>query len=214
MIALGPSLNLPPHMLLPFGVLEFAMPYRSLCLLTGISLMLAACDSGAEPDVQQQEVLSADKKLLSGEIDRSFAGTAMPQVTLTHVDGKTLELTSLRGEPLLVNLWATWCAPCVVEMPMLDNLAGEMGDELRVLTVSQDLTGAKAVTPFFAQREFANLEPWLDTANAMDAALENGGVLPFTILYNANGREVLRVVGGYEWDSEEAQAQIKEALAL
>ena len=189
------------------------MSYRSLSILAGLSLLLMGCDRAAEGEVQQAEGGSAETKLLTGEIDRTFAGTIMPEVQFTHPDGEMLELTSLKGEPLLVNMWATWCAPCVEEMPLLDNLADEMTDRLQVLTVSQDLTGAEAVRPFFEKHKYRNLQPWLDRDNSMDAALENGGVLPLTILFDASGKELFRVKGGYEWDSEEAQAQIAEALA-
>lgn len=188
------------------------MPFRLLLLLLGLSLSLVGCDRAAEESVQPQESLSGDKKLLTGEIDRSQAGNLMPAENITDLEGGTLNLGALQGQPVLVNLWATWCAPCVVEMPMLDRLAGAMGDDVRIITVSQDLQGAKKVEPFFAENQFANLEPWMDPDNALGFGL-GGGSLPITVLYDSSGREVFRVVGGYEWDSEEAQAQIRESLS-
>lgn len=173
--------------------------------------MLTACDRVAEADAQQQEVLSGEKKLLTGEIDRTFAGSQMPEVTLTHTDGSTMDLTDLKGKPVLVNAWATWCAPCVVEMPMLDNLADAMADDVRVLAVSQDLTGAEAVAPFFEKYEFTNLQPWMDRQNVLGFGF-GGASLPTTVLYDESGEEVFRIAGGYEWDGEEAIAQIKEAV--
>ncbi len=137
----------------------------------------------------------------------------MPALVLSDPSGAELDLASLKGTPVLLNLWATWCAPCVVEMPMLDNLAGQMDGELRVLTVSQDLSGASVVEPFFAEREFARLEPWLDQENAVMFSFSNSGMLPLTVLFDAEGRELLRVAGGYHWDSEEALALIAEAIA-
>lgn len=188
------------------------MSYRSLSILAGLSLLLMGCDRAAEGEVQQAEGGSAETKLLTGEIDRTFAGTDMPAVELTHIDGSTMDLAELKGEPVLVNAWATWCAPCVVEMPMLDNLADEMGDSVRILTVSQDLTGAEAVGPFFEKHKYRNLQPWMDRQNVLGFSL-GGMSLPTTVLYDAAGEEVFRIAGGYEWDSEEAQAQIAEALA-
>ncbi|MEP6257212.1 MAG: TlpA disulfide reductase family protein, partial [Marinomonas sp.] len=129
----------------------YRLPFRHFLLALGLSVTLTACDRAAEADAQQQESSGAAKSVLTGEIDRTFAGTAMPSAQLTHTDGSTLDLASLKGEPVLVNLWATWCAPCVLEMPMLDNLADELGGDVRVLTVSQDLTGEEAVAPFFAK---------------------------------------------------------------
>ncbi len=191
--------------------MSYRLPFRLPLVALGLSLSLAACDRTPEAGAQQQEVLSPDKKLLTGKIDRTFAGTAMPSVQLTHTDGSTLDLASLKGEPVLVNLWATWCAPCVVEMPMLDNLAEELAGDVRVLTVSQDLTGAEAVAPFFAKYKFANLQPWMDRQNVLGFGF-GGDSLPTTVLYNASGEEVFRVAGGYEWDGEEGIAQIREAL--
>ncbi|MEM6586641.1 MAG: TlpA family protein disulfide reductase, partial [Pseudomonadota bacterium] len=84
---------------------------------------------------------------------------------------------------------------------------------VRVLTVSQDIQGAEKVVLFFEQEGFANLEPWMDTNTDLGVTLADGGLLPTTVLYDAEGAEVFRVAGDYEWDSEEAIAQIREALA-
>lgn len=81
-----------------------------------------------------------------------------------------------------------------------------------VLTISQDMRGAEVVAPFFAAREFAHLEQWLDPTNELAMVLAGDGVLPVTVLFDAEGREILRVAGGYEWDSEEAIALVSEAL--
>ncbi len=130
----------------------------------------------------------------------------------SDAEGGTLDLVAQDG-PVLINLWATWCAPCVVEMPQLDALAGELEGEVRVITISQDVRGAEVVTPFFAQKGFARLEPWLDPDAQLSAQFTPEGLLPLTILFNAQGKEVLRVAGGYEWDSPEAIATIRKALA-
>jgi hypothetical protein len=98
-------------------------------------------------------------------------------------------------------------------MPLLDNLAGEMDGELRVLTISQDIRGADVVVPFFESRDFQYLEQWLDPDTDLGVTFAEGGLLPMTILFGADGKEILRVAGDYEWDSEEAIAQLREALA-
>ncbi|MBT8389863.1 MAG: TlpA family protein disulfide reductase [Altererythrobacter sp.] len=162
---------------------------------------------------QQQEELAGDKQELTGEIDCSFAGELMPTVNVTDPDGAELNLGALQGQPVLMNLWATWCAPCVVEMPMLDELAELKAGELRVLTVSQDMRGAEAVVPFFEDRDFTHLEPWLDPANDLGVSFGGSGAMPLTVLYSAEGQELFRVAGGYHWNSEEAIAAIDDALA-
>jgi len=180
------------------------------------ALLLAACDSvpeqPAQPDAQAVSPGEASPPPLPGRIVRFKAGDTIPAITVTHPDGTTLDLATL-GEPVLLNLWATWCAPCKVEMPLLDNLAAELAGEVRVLTVSQDIQGAEKVVPFFEAEGFENLEPWLDTNTDLGVTLADGGLLPTTVLYDANGVELFRVAGDYEWDSEEAIAQIREALA-
>ncbi len=143
---------------------------------------------------------------------RQFAGTPIPAIAVVDPAGKSLDLGAQDG-PVLLNLWATWCAPCVKEMPQLDALAAELDGEVRVITVSQDLRGPEVVTPFFARTGLKQLEPWLDPETALSAQFTPEGALPLTILFDASGKEVLRVAGGYEWDSPEAAALIRESLA-
>lgn len=191
------------------------MPRFALFPLTlALAFAVAGCDRESTPPAQPQENSGADKASeLTGKLDRGHAGAALPAVTVADPSGATLDLASLAGTPVLLNLWATWCAPCVTEMPMLDALAGEQSGKLRVLTVSQDLQGAEAVEPFFAERKFAHLEPWLDPETALSAAFaDGGGVLPTTVLYGADGKEIWRVVGGYDWTSPAARALVAEAL--
>ncbi len=135
----------------------------------------------------------------------------MPAATLLDPAGRELNLAAMQGQPVLVNLWATWCAPCVVEMPLLDTLAVEYEGRMRVIAVSQDRQGADKVEPFFAARDFKALEPWLDPAGTLGDALAADG-LPLTVLYDADGTEIWRVAGDYDWASAEAREAIEAAL--
>ena len=189
----------------------------SLSLRLSLTLVLSAClvagCSREEPaDPQEQAGEQTAQGTLTGEIDRSRAGELMPAVALVDPDGKQLNTAALSGKPVLLNLWATWCAPCVEEMPLLDGLAADYGDKLRVVVASQDLSGAAKVVPFFEKANFTRLEPWLDRENALSTALGGDGVLPTTVLYDASGVEVARVVGGYDWQSAEAKALVDEAI--
>ncbi len=176
--------------------------------------LLAGC-SKEDPAAPQAEgtAAAADAGALTGEIDRSHAGDLLPAAMLSDPDGKPLNTAALSGKPVLLNLWATWCAPCVEEMPLLDGVAGDYGDRLRVVTASQDLEGASKVVPFFDKAKFAHLEPWLDRENRLSEALGGEGVLPTTVLYSASGEEIARVVGGFDWQGVEAKALIDEAVA-
>jgi thiol-disulfide isomerase/thioredoxin len=182
-----------------------------LSFILGVSfLLLAGCDRAGEAPAQPGAAAES-AKAATGVVERKFAGTPLPAMQFSNAAGETLDLAAQDG-PVLINLWATWCAPCVKEMPQLDALAAELEGEVRVITVSQDIRGAEVVGPFFAQKGFQRLEPWLDPETALSAQFTPEGALPLTILFDARGREVLRVAGGYEWDSPEAAALIRDAL--
>ena len=188
---------------------------RHVTLAALVAAALAACDNG-EPGGEQAGEPSgspATADMLTGTLDRTFAGNALPGARVTDPSGTTLVLDELRGKPVLLNMWATWCAPCVVEMPLLNDLAGEMGERLKVVTVSVDLDGAQAVGPFFDSRGFDSLPRWFDGENELATAFGGGAVLPLTVLYDAEGEEVWRVLGAYDWESGEARDALREATA-
>ncbi|OYW44920.1 MAG: hypothetical protein B7Z08_12150 [Sphingomonadales bacterium 32-68-7] len=185
-------------------------------LTCAFALVLTGCDRESAETAQPQETAAeeaaAGEAELTGKIDRSFAGTAMPVAVVKDPAGAELDFAALKGTPVLLNLWATWCVPCVAEMPLLDKLAADTEGELTVLTVSEDLKGAEAIVPFFAKNKLANLPQWHDTDNALAVAFGGGAGLPLTVLYDAEGKEVWRVAGGYDWGGAEARAQIAEAM--
>ena len=191
------------------------MPRVPLLSLTcAIALLAGACDrQSAEPAQQQENSAEANAEELTGTLDRTHAGAALPEVTVTDPAGTKLNLAEASGKPMLLNLWATWCAPCVVEMPMLDAIAGEMDDRLRVVTVSEDMKGAAVVVPFFEQKGFANLPHWMDPEMDLAFGFGGGASLPLTVLYDAEGKEVWRMNGGFDWSSDEARALNEEGLA-
>jgi len=189
------------------------------CLLALTALVAAGCDrqKAAQPQGEPASNVAVGapapapgQRYPTGVLDRSHAGAAAPDVQFQDPDGEPATLADFRGRPLLVNLWATWCAPCVVEMPSLDRLAAREGERVRVLALSQDLDGRAAVDRFFAARGFARLEPFLDRDMAFMTALRIG-TLPTTILYDADGREVWRMTGMAEWDGERARRLLAEA---
>lgn len=174
--------------------------------------MAGGCDRQSGESAQQQaaESTPAGGEAASGVIDRSHRGSELPDFTLSDQQGKQLRLQSLKGKPLLINLWATWCGPCVAELPMLGKLAVERVGELKVLTVSQDMQTEK-VAPFLAAHGMPHLEAWLDPKN--DLTFHYGtGTLPTTVLYDAKGREVWRYVGAHDWSSAETAEMLKEGL--
>ncbi|MCA1748120.1 MAG: TlpA family protein disulfide reductase [Parasphingopyxis sp.] len=184
----------------------------------GIALLLAilclgACDRQSGDGGQADRAGSGDLggSELVGRVDVSARGTLAPDLEFANPAGETVRLADLEGTPLLVNLWATWCAPCIAEMPLLDALAEDREGNLRVLTVSEDFQGAEVVEPFFAEQGYRRIEPWLDPENTMMATLGLDS-LPVTILYDESGRELFRVHGGMDWSGARAERLIDGAL--
>jgi thiol-disulfide isomerase/thioredoxin/predicted small secreted protein len=142
----------------------------------------------------------------SGSIDTGHKGEAAPTLGFVDPAGKPVTLAAFRGKPVLLNLWATWCGPCVKELPTLDALALREAGKLTVVTLSQDMDPAK-VAPFFAARNFKALKAYTDPKMAWVPAVANN--LPTSILYDAQGKEVWRTVGDLDWTGKVAS----EALA-
>jgi thiol-disulfide isomerase/thioredoxin len=212
MIALGPAANLPPHIALEPSPLSLPSPSRSLtAVVLAAALLAAGCDRESASPAQPSPEAAADapEKTFNGTLSIENRGAAMPDFALSDPSGKRLTSGALKGKPVLINLWATWCGPCVLEMPMLDALAGE--GKLRVVTVSEDLQGADKVVPFFAQHKFARLEPWLDPDNTLGDHYATG-ILPTTVLYDKDGREVWRMIGGHDWAGPRTAAMLADTI--
>jgi thiol-disulfide isomerase/thioredoxin len=185
-----------------------------LLLLGGV--LLGGCDKRSEPGSQANESLRAANTASptsavadKGIVDRSHKGEAAPTTPFTAPDGSTTSLSAFKGKPVLLNLWATWCIPCIKEMPTLDTLAGAKGDTLTLITLSQDFKGKQAVAPYFAKAGFKHLQQWLDKDAAFSLGL--GANLPTTILYGSDGKEVWRVAGEMDWAGAKAAALLAEA---
>ena len=133
-------------------------------LALALASALAGCDRQKASDPQGEPTAAAVNAALppppypTGRLDRSHAGTPAPDVAFQDPNGRPARLADF-GRPVLVNLWATWCGPCIVEMPSLDALARRRGEDLKVLALSQDLDGRQKVADFFAARRFTRSSP-------------------------------------------------------
>jgi thiol-disulfide isomerase/thioredoxin len=135
-----------------------------------------------------------------------------PQTPFLAGDGTEITLGDFEGRVLLVNFWATWCAPCIRELPSLDRLQLRLGGEgLLVLAISQDRGGAKVAAPFLKKLDIYRLGLFLDPKMKLGRAF---GVraLPWTILIGRDGKMVGQLPGYAEWDSEEGIALIRHYL--
>jgi thiol-disulfide isomerase/thioredoxin len=182
-------------------------------------LSLAACNQSpaetnavatASPDQPSWSGPKTGESLPAGRLDRSHAGKPAPAAAFQDPRGGTVSLSDFRGRPLLVNLWATWCAPCVKEMPTLDSLAVREDGRLQVLAISQDGDERDKVERFFADHQFSALESYLDPKLGLMPEL-GVDTLPTTILYDSNGKEVWRMVGIADWESQASAALLAEA---
>ena len=184
------------------------MPFRLPLIWLILLLALAGCDS--QPAATPKAAAPQSGGQVAGRLDRSQAGTPAPEAAFEDPEGEAASFADFRGKPLLVNLWATWCAPCIAEMPTLDALAAsEPG--VQVLALSQDLNGQQKVNAFFEQRNFRKLEPYIDPELRLMGELKVQS-LPTTILYDAEGREVWRLTGEEDWQGPRAKRLIAEAL--
>jgi thiol-disulfide isomerase/thioredoxin len=127
------------------------------------------------------------------------------------LDGRPMRLADFKGRVVLVNFWATWCGPCVAEMPSLDRLEARLGGEdFAVLTVSEDRSPA-VIAPFFDQHRLRHLKRYHDPGGALSRGFGIRG-LPTTILIDREGREAGRIEGPAEWDSPQAEALIRHFI--
>ena len=131
-----------------------------------------------------------------------------PLGPVTDEKGGTVDLARLRGKVIVLNFWATWCAPCILEMPTLDKLKGDLaGTDVEVLVVSVDLKGMEKVGPFWRERGFKHLAILLDQRSALYRAFGTRG-LPTTYLIDKSGTIVGYLEGHADWASKEAKALI------
>jgi thiol-disulfide isomerase/thioredoxin len=136
----------------------------------------------------------------------------VPEIRFSDASGRALTLSDFRGKVVLLNFWATWCGPCVLEMPSLDRLQGLLGgSSFEVVALSLDRGGAAVVTPFFAKHGIVHLAQYLDTTTRSSAAFRVSG-LPTSVLIDASGREIGRVEGPAEWDSDAIVAFLRRQI--
>jgi thiol-disulfide isomerase/thioredoxin len=137
----------------------------------------------------------------------------LPATGFTEQDGTTLTLKDFGGRIVLMNFWATWCGPCVREMPSLERLHRKLGgNEFTVIALSEDREGWKKMAPFREELGLTVLPLFHDVGSKMMFGAKVRG-LPTTILIGRNGRELGRLTGHAEWDSDEAVALMRHYLA-
>jgi len=190
--------------------LELPVRLIAYLLLALAAPMVAGCDR-QKHDAPQAPTAEAES---AKGLDRSHKGQAAPAVKFKNPDGGDFDLAKFKGTPVLVNLWASWCAPCIKELPTLQQLEAVQADEgkLGIIAVSQDQGPQGSVEAFLGERDIGRFAAYHDAEMRLTDALKIQ-IMPTTILYDAQGKEVWRYVGDLDWSGPEAKALLAEVLA-
>ena len=183
---------------------------RLIALLL-VATLAVGCDR-QKADAPQAPVADAAQPADSGKgVDRSHKGESAPAAMFKNPDGGDFSIAKFKGVPVLVNLWASWCAPCVKELPTLQKLeeAQALDGQLGVIAVSQDMAPQGSVDAFLASKKISRFAAFHDKEMALSSAL-GVQILPTTVLYDGEGKEVWRFVGDMDWTSAEAKALLAE----
>ncbi len=174
-------------------------------LYTGLALSANA----ALADTSEIEALREGtmKKLAFSEAkpvsDKAFTDPA----------GGTFTLAEFKGKTVLVNFWATWCAPCRKEMPMLSELQTEFGgDTFEVVTIATGRNAVPSIRKFFEDIGVDNLPLYLDPKQKLAREMAVLG-LPITLILDPDGNEIARMRGDAEWNSDSAKAIIQALIS-
>lgn len=189
-----------------------------LALSLALLASLAACDRKAGDAPQANAANAAAAAVapepeieLAGKLDMTHRGEDAPLGIFRNAQNKPARIADVQGTPVLVNLWATWCGPCVRELPSLDRLAVKAAGKLVILTVSQDDLNSSDPQAYWDEKKFSALQLYTDPKMVLSAAYASG-VLPTSVLYDAKGKEVWRIVGGLEWDGPRANTLLAPVI--
>lgn len=182
-------------------------------LITRRTLLAAGGTLAAGAAVCQSTKSLADELMDMSALKPTEPPVTPPDVSFTDVTGKQHHLSEFRGHGMVINLWATWCMPCVAEMPSLDSLSRILApDDIAVMPLSSDHAGAAAVQTFYREHGIRNLPILLDPDSAAAHSLKLRGI-PTTLIIDRQGREVARLEGSADWSTAAAAATIRKFVA-
>jgi thiol-disulfide isomerase/thioredoxin len=136
----------------------------------------------------------------------------VPDLAFTGADGTSHHLTDFKGRGMVVNLWATWCVPCIEEMPSLAALSKALApSDIAVLPLSSDRGGASVVSAWFDEHEITGLPVLIDPQGSLARAFGVRGI-PTTFIVSTANQQVAKLEGATDWSTPEAQAMIRKLV--
>jgi len=182
-------------------------------MLAGLGLILAAAPGAAHPGHGASAGSGHGGPSTDFSTIRPHARPLeRPDFPYVTESGAPRRISAHRGQWVLINFWATWCAPCVEEMPSLAALqAARGGGDFTVLALSEDMDFAARARAFYEAQEISGLAVLGDPEYAAGEALEVEG-FPTTVLLDPKGREVFSVYGSYDWASPKARAFLDQVM--
>ena len=185
---------------------RYGMVLRTVALSFAAILVISGHVASAQADQVEIPLELANK------LRPAVTGEGALDTPFFNANKEEITIASLKGRGVVLNFWATWCAPCVREMPALDRLAAKLKDAgVDVIAVSEDRKALKKVQPFFDANAIKKLGVFYDVKGKLSRKVGVEG-LPTTVLINAEGQLVGRVLGVLEWDAPETVNYLAQTL--
>ena len=185
---------------------------------TRIAVLLAACLAAVAVAIlvlygMKGGAVHAGPPSVLDKVELSPNPTPAPEVSFADAAGKPVALADFKGRAVLLNLWATWCAPCVAELPELARAKeGLPEDKIAVVAVALERTDAEKIGAFLKKHNSSALGVYIDAPLDLMRALKTQS-LPYTVLIDAEGRVVATASGPQDWGDPEAVAYLNTLLA-
>ncbi|TAJ69859.1 MAG: TlpA family protein disulfide reductase [Phenylobacterium sp.] len=181
--------------------------------LVGVAAVVYIIGSSSTKPTPPAPSASVTATSFASKLTTPTQPTSSPDYTFYDGDGKAMKLADLKGKVVVMNIWATWCAPCVTEMPTLAKLqAAYAGKPVEVVTVSIDSESSAAKARIFIAQH-SPLKFYHDREMKLPFKLSPPAPgAPTTVIYGKDGMEVARVAGEADWSGPEARALVDKAL--